>query len=319
MREDEIAALCDEFFEPSFNQGSATVMLGSPVSSEPVGDRTVTYLRPDARSLARVDVYTVDAAPGEEPVIEAVVLVLRGGRVYSRASLEQLLGVGHKSEGPGGDEGETSWQVEFPQERSIGGAVIMRWWHDEEDPLDMGEPDGPDELRVDEICFIRSLGEQEPLAEPPPRMSVPPFDVTTVDLDEAMDTGVWVGTLAWKMLRPDFTLRDAAELFGGTPTSDGGERVAIHPSDPRLMLAMLTVDGDFVTSARLDMREGEPLILAIDAVSDRLNASPIAQPGEITFQFESTRSRGSVSLVLTQGKPPIGPLAAVSVIEVSRD
>ena len=61
------------------------------------------------------------------------------------------------------------------------------------------------------------------------------------------------------------------------------------------------------------------LILAIDAVSDRLNAQPVLQPGEITFQFESTRSRGSVSLMLAQGKPPIGPLAAVSVIEVSRE
>src|SRR3954468_8785741 len=98
MREDEIAALCDEFFEPAFDQGSATVMLGSPVSSEPAGDRTVTYLRPDARSLARVDLYTVAGDDG--PVVEAVVLVLRGGRVYSRASLEQVLGVGHKSQGP---------------------------------------------------------------------------------------------------------------------------------------------------------------------------------------------------------------------------
>lgn len=316
MREDEIAALCDEFFEPEFDQGSATVMLGSPVSSEPAGDRTVTYLRPDARSLARVDLYTVAGDDG--PVVEAVVLVLRGGRVYSRASLELVLGVGHKSQGPTGEDGETSWQLEFPQERALRGAVIMRWWQDEEDPPDMGAPDGPDELRVDEICFIRALHEDESPSLIP-RPSLPPFDPATVDLDEAMDTGAWVGSLAWRILRPDFTLQNAAELLGGTPTSDGGERVAIHPADPRLMLAMLTIEGDFVTSARLDVRDGEPLILAIDAVSDRLNAMPIAQPGEITFQFESTRSRGSVSLMLAQGKPPIGPLCAVSVIEVSRE
>ncbi|MEI8255590.1 MAG: hypothetical protein WCJ30_07960, partial [Deltaproteobacteria bacterium] len=278
-----------------------------------------TYLRPDARSLARVDLYTVPGPPEEPgPLVEAVVLVLRGGRVYSRATLEELLGAGHQSAGPTGDEGEVSLQLEFPQERSMRGSVILRWWHDEEDPADMGAPGGPDEVRVDEVCLIRSLHEEE-APNPAPRTSVPPFDPATVDLDEAMDTGAWVGDIAWRMLRPDFTLRDAIALLGGQATSEGGERIALRPRDNRLALAMLTVDGDQVTSARLDVHEGSPLILAIDAVSDRLNAQPIAQPGEITFQFESTRSRGNVSLVLTHGRPPIGPLAAVSVIEVSRE
>ena len=145
MREDEIAALCDEFFEPTFDQGTATVMLGSAVSTEQMGDRTVTYLRPDARSLARADVYSVDGGPENDgPIVEAVVLVLRGGRMYSRATLEQYFGPGQKSQGPSGDEGENSWQLEFPQEHSLRGAVIMRWWEDEGDPPDMGSPGGTD-------------------------------------------------------------------------------------------------------------------------------------------------------------------------------
>lgn len=319
MREDQIAALVDEFFEPSFDQGAATVLLGSPVSSEPAGDRTVTYLRPDARSLARVDLYTVPGGPGEPgPVVEAVVLVLRGGHVYSRATLEGLLGAGHRSVGPTGDDGEVSQQLEFPQERSLRGAVILRWWQDDEDPGDMGAPNGPDELRIDEVCLIRALHDEE-APGPVLRTSLPPFDPATVDLDEAMDTGAWVGDLAWRILRPDFTLEHATELLGGQATTEGGERVALRPRDKRLALAMLTVDGNQVTSARLDAQEGSPLILAIAAVSDRLNAQPFAQPGEITFQFESTRSRGNVSLVLTHGRAPVGSLAAVSVIEVSRE
>jgi len=94
--------------------------------------------------------------------------------------------------------------------------------------------------------------------------------------------------------------------------------MVLRPHDERFQTITLSRDGEAVTEVRIDAVDGRPLVLAVDAVSDRLNAQPVAQPGEIMFQFESTRSRGSVSLVLAGGREFVGPLAAVTVIEVTR-
>jgi hypothetical protein len=134
-----------------------------------------------------------------------------------------------------------------------------------------------------------------------------------------MDTGAWVGDIVWRILRPDFTLDRAREILQAERTSESdGERVVIKPGDARLELAMVTLEGDRVSQVRIDISEASPLIVAVAAVSDRLNSQPIAQPGEITFQFESTRSRGTVSLVLSHASAQPGPIAMVNVIEVAR-
>src|SRR6478672_9895725 len=115
MREAELAALSDEFFEPEFDQGSAT-LIGSPVNTEELGGRTITFLRPDARTLARAEVYTVPAPEGDDrPFVEDIVLVLRGSRIYSRATLEELFGRAKKTEGPPSEDGEPSFQLEMPR------------------------------------------------------------------------------------------------------------------------------------------------------------------------------------------------------------
>src|SRR5262245_58821741 len=104
MREAELAALSDEFLEPEFTLDTAIGILGSPVSSELIDGRTVMYLRPDARTLARIDVFVRPSdEPDSAPFVEEMVVVLRGPRVYSRATLEGFLGPGIESAGPVGE------------------------------------------------------------------------------------------------------------------------------------------------------------------------------------------------------------------------
>ena len=333
MREAELAALSDEFFEPEFDQGSAT-LIGSPVNTEELGGRTITFLRPDARSLARAEVYSVPApdADGDiHPFVEDLVLVLRGARIYSRATLEEFFGKATKSVGPSSEDGEPSSQLEFPQDRTIRGVIIVRWWPDADDPEAHGEVYGPDEIRVEELHLRRFL----PGMDHTSGNTIPPGEADLldddeveaddgppepeVDLDEAMDTGAWVAELAWRILRPDFDITRAFDLLG-TGESDSAaydQRIVLRPRDPRLELAIVTVLAEQVSSVRLDMPEDAALALALDAVSDRLNALPSFVSNTLQYRFESTRSRGAVTLVLGRGAQR-GPVVRITAMEVNR-
>jgi hypothetical protein len=359
MRDVEIAALTDEFFEPEFDQNSAIAMLGSPVTTDDLDDRTVTYLRPDARTLARVEVYAIaPREPGGAPFVDELLLVLRGARMYSRAQLEELLGPARKTEGPSNDEGEPSWQLEFDQARTLRGVVMMRWWPDAEDPEGMGDPGGPDEVRVEEVHLRRlapeAAAEQVPglaaggaestmlLSEDALLSAVDPSaerrpgavdkglgylapapvatPVPAVDLDEAMDAGAWLANLAWRILRPDFTFERAVDLLGAAvqPLGNGPGMVALVPHDARLQQVFVELSEAGVAAVRMDAPPAAPLVVALDAVADRLNAPPASEGEALRFRFEATRSRGVVTLITAQGTKAGGPIVAIGTVEVTR-
>jgi hypothetical protein len=318
MREAELAALSDEFFEAEFTLDTAVGMLGSPVSAEEVDGRQVTYLRPDARSLARIEVFVRPPdAPEGEAFLEDMVLVLRGPRVYSRATLEEFLGPSTEVPGPLGEEGEASLQLEFTQARGLRGVVIVRRWVREDDD----EPSvfvGEGEVRADEVQLRRFSGEltldSMELAEFAGAPAVP--------LDEAMDVGVWIADLAWKVLRFDFDLARAQELFGpGAPAGGDGTgtgRVVLTPHDARLGSVVVTVRGAEVVSVRIEPPHDAPLFLAVGAVADRLNAAPSSARSTVRFRSEATRSRGAVALALSEAFAPDSPIVGVRSIEVVR-
>ena len=250
-----------------------------------------------------------------------MVIVLREPHVYSRSTLEEMFGPAAMMEGPPDDDARVSYQLESRVERSLQGTVAVRWWVGKDDPENMGEPDGPNELRVEEIQLHRNLWNDE---IPPADADSPVLNADDVgvgaDVDEAMDTGVWLGELVWNILRPELTLERARELLGSTSGDRrGGPCASLRArSDPRLGHVQLRLNGDEVFEVRIDLVDHAPLVVAIDAISDRLNAAPISEPGEITFAFESTRSHGAVALILVDGRPADGPIAAVNVVEISR-
>lgn len=322
MREAEIAALSAEFFEPEFDHARALVMLGTPVGGEQIDGRTVTYLRPDARSLARVEVFArPDPSGGAGAAfIEDVVVVLRGARVYSRAALEDVLGPSRKVAGPVNEDGEPSWQLEFPQSGTLPGRVLLRWWPEASDHPAMGDEGGPDPVRVEEVHLQRTRSGSGHEVPSPRGSRRPPSPMPFVDLDEAMDAGAWLADLAWRVLRPDFSLTRAEALFGARAGSSGRSGlVTIVPADPRLSLAIVAIEGEDVASVHIDAAEGMPIQLAPDAVADRLNTLPIFAEGVVRYRFEATRSRGSVTLVLAPDSPPAGPIVAVVSVEIVRE
>lgn len=319
MREGEIAALADEFFEPTFNHDRAVAMLGSPVGRDELDGRVITYLRPDARTLARVEVFaTLPEDPHGAPFVDELILVLRGARTYSRTALEEILGPARKRPGPPNEDGEPSWQLEFDQFRTLHGTVMARWWAQPEDPEAMGEPHGPDEVRVEEIHLRRfPAGTLPQRASVPPRPSTPPIDLG--DLDEAMDTGGWLANLAWRILRFDFTLAHAYELLGTAvePPREGTGATHLVPHDPRLERITLVLSEGAVVSVRLEAPVNRPLVLSLDAMADRLNTTVVHQhEGTVQLPFEATRARGLVTLETRQKYR--GAIVAVSAATVTR-
>jgi hypothetical protein len=204
---------------------------------------------------------------------------------------------------------------------------MMRWWPEPQDPDGMGTEHGPDEVRVDEVHLRRFLPGTEPGTSSHGAegawhtMPVPSTTpVPVIDLDEAMDTGVWLATLAWRVLRPDFSLAHALELFGSiaAPVPDAPGLLFIHPDDPRLQQVVVSVEDESVLAARLDAPGLSPLVVALDAVADRLNAVPVHEDDTLRFQFEATRSRGVVTLFLASNATADSPLLAIAAMEVVR-
>jgi hypothetical protein len=167
MREAEIAAITEHFFETEFAEPEAAALLGAPYERQEHEGREFVFLRPDARSLARIDLVILPAQEGAairgedgelyaaEPFVEEMILVLRGPVPYSRALLEEWFGAGKIAVGPENEDNEASTQLEFDYAGAFSGQVIVRWWKDPRDPPNMGLPRGPDAIRVEEIHLRR--------------------------------------------------------------------------------------------------------------------------------------------------------------------
>lgn len=341
MREAEIAAITEHFFETEFTEEYAVGLLGQAVERQEHEGREWVFLKPDARTLARVDLAIRPPKEGETirgpdgelyaagPFIEDVVLVLRAPVMYSRSMFESWFGPGRLNVGPENEDGDPSLQLEYDYVGTFNGQVIIRWWREPTDPPNMGQPDGPDEVRIEEVHLRRpwpgdtpeeeadaeeiddaDIDEQSdedpsehtvltepqamsPIAEAP---AMPLASSLKFSLDDAMDSGVWMADLAWKVLRQDFTLDRALGVLGTPegPLGGDGEAIELKPKDERLQTITLVARGDRVAHAVLYAVSAPPLVIAIDALADRFGTEPAHATGAVTFRLEGTRSRGSV-------------------------
>jgi hypothetical protein len=347
MREAEIAAITEHFFESEFTEEYAVGLLGQATERQEHEGREWVFLRPDARSLARVDLAIRPPREGEsirgedgelyaaEPFIEELVLVLRGPVPYLRSTLESWFGPGRLGVGPENEDGEASTQIEYDYVGTYSGQVIIRWWREPSDPPNMGRPNGPDEVRVEEVHLRRpypsDADEEEVDAEEIDdeidgdaveehdasehtvmtdsmlqHATIPPVDHSPThqqqalnvkfSLDEAMDSGVWMADLAWKILRQDFTIDRALDVLGTpeSPMGGDGEAIQLNPKDERLEAITIVPRGERVAHAVLHVVPVPPLVIATDALTDRFGAEPTRATGAVTWRLEGTRSRGSV-------------------------
>lgn len=366
MREAEIAAITEHFFESEFTEEYAVGLLGQAAERQEHEGREWVFLRPDARSLARIDLAIRPPREGEsirgedgelyaaEPFIEELVLVLRGPVPYSRSMFESWFGEGRLATGPVNEDGEASTQLEYEYNGTLNGQVIIRWWREPSDPPNMGKPNGPDEVRVEEVHLRRPypgdveeqeldadeldedalLDEEDPAEHTvmTPAMgnspTVPPQEYSSTQpqpalnikfsLDEAMDSGVWLADLAWKVLRQDFTFERAIDLLGAPsgPLGGDGEAVQLDPKDERLEVVTLVPRGERVAHAVLHAIPVPPLVIAIDALTDRFGADPSIATGAVTFRLEGTRSRGSV---VVRGSEVRAGVWVVSTVDLLRN
>lgn len=167
MREAEIAAITEHFFETEFAEPEAVALLGAPYERQEHEGREFVFLRPDARSLVRIDLVILPPVEGAairgedgelyaaEPFVEELILVLRGAVPYSKALLEEWFGECKLAVGPENEDGDASTQLEFDYVGAFAGQLIVRWWKDPRDPPNMGLPRGPDAVRVEEIHLRR--------------------------------------------------------------------------------------------------------------------------------------------------------------------
>lgn len=366
MREAEIAAITEHFFESEFTEEYAVGLLGQAVERQEHEGREWVFLRPDARTLARIDLAIRPPKEGEairgedgelyaaEPFIEELVLVLRGPVPYSRSMFESWFGPGRLNTGPENEDGDPSLQLEYDYVGTFSGQVIIRWWKEPSDPPNMGRPNGPDEVRVEEVHLRRpwpgDAVEEEVDAEEiddadideqseddpsehtvmtdsqgsptmPPTAEAPatqPTPSVKFSLDDAMDSGVWMADLAWKVLRQDFTLDRAFDVLG-TPEGlmgGDGEAMQLNPKDERLDAITVVPRGDRVAHAVLHAVPVPPLVIAIDALSDRFGAEPSRATGAVTFRLEGTRSRGSV---VVRGSEIRAGVWVVSTVDLLRN
>jgi hypothetical protein len=450
MREAEILAITEHFFESEFTEDDAVALLGAATERQQHEGRDWVFLRPDARSLVRVDLairlpQEGEAIRGEdgelyaaEPFVEEMVLILRGAIQYSRSLLESWFGPGRFESGPINEDGEPSSQVEYDYVGGFSGQVIVRWWSEPLDPRGMGHPDGPDEIRVEEIHLRRhpvgaepeeevdaeelveevlededgiddgaanspGLGadsfdgqeaEQAPNEEgaedgagyehggPPadfgsyaPYQGLPPeggpgydggpsaqdgaqdveapagdavdggYDgypsgadapsehaqdtlsfpeptetgsAAAISIAEAMDEGAWVADLAWKVLRVDFTVDRAFDVLGlpDGPMGEDGEAFTLTSRDERLETITVIPRGERVAQAVLYPSSARPLLIAVDALTDRFGSEPNEGPGVVWFKLDGTRSRGTVAL---HGSELQSGVWSVEVVDLQRN
>lgn len=361
MREAEIAAITEHFFESEFTEEYAVGLLGQATERQEHEGREWVFLRPDARSLARVDLAIRPPKEGEairgedgqlyaaEPFVEELVLVLRGPVPYSRSLLESWFGPGRLAVGPENEDGQPSTQIEYDYVGSFSGQFIVRWWKEPTDPPNMGSPSGPDEIRVEEVHLRRPYPgdseEQEIDAEEiddaaleessdesaeqtmamdaasvadlaAPTMPPAAPSGLRVSIDEAMDAGVWLADLAWRILRQDFTVDKALDVLGlpDGPMGGDGEAIPLLPKDARLAAVTVVPRGERVAQAVFYPVSDPPLVIAVDALSDRFGSEPSRATGAVTFRLEGTRSRGSVVLRGTELRAGVWVVSGVDVL-----
>jgi hypothetical protein len=380
MREAEIAAITEHFFETEFTEYDAVGLLGAATERQEHEGREWVFLRPDARSLARVDLGIRPPKEGEairgtdgelyaaEPFVEEMVLVLRGPVPYSKDLLESWFGPGRLAVGPENEDGQLSTQVEYDYVGGFSGQLIIRWWKEPSDPPNMGKPTGPDEIRVEEVHLRRhytgDAEEQEVDAEeivddlvedaadgdgpgapsaiagaphvgvdevehtdnshaaaeldddPYSTPTVPPASAVRVSIDEAMDAGAWLADLAWKVLRVDFTVDRAMDVLGlpDGPMGGDGEALNLVSKDPRLEGITVVPRGDKVAQAVFYPQTDPPLVIAVDALSDRFGTEPTRGTGAMTFRLDGTRSRGSVVLRGSELRNGVWAISSVDLL-----
>ncbi len=307
MRETEIAAMRDEFFSDEFDYERAKTMLGSLVAREQHGDDVVTTLRPDARSLAQVELYSEPDDPrGAAGFVHRVRLVLRSPQLYSRETLETVLGAGQLAHGPSDpDEGVRSLQMVFEAPPESHGSVTLRWWPRTEDPTVLRDTDYSQQLRVDEIWFER--------------LAIGTLSDDEYDLDEALDNASWIADTAWRVLRPTFGIQHVAAFFAEddqSVTRQTEELLVVRPRDPRFELILVAHRGEWVASVRLQARGSSPLSVAVDVVADRLNSSPQHHPGLVRFAVEATRDAGASGTVTLMTIPDAAESSILSVAAI---
>ncbi|MDP3274667.1 MAG: hypothetical protein Q8Q09_05685 [Deltaproteobacteria bacterium] len=369
MREAEIAAITETFFETEFAEYDAQALLGAAFERQEHEGREFVYLRPDARTLVRVDLAIRPPKPGEsmlgsdgelyaaEPFIEELVLILRASTPYSRQSLESMFGPARLSEGPINEDGDPSLQLTFDYVGSFTGQLMIRWWREPIDPPNMGRPNGPDEVRVEEFHLTRlpfgsepeeevamdelleddledansgqwnmdpeafadamTVGSSQANPETMNRETVPPMVAVQFSIDDAMEAGVWLADLSWRILRADFTVDRALDTLGlpEGPLGDG-EAVSLTPLDARLGGVTIVPRGERVGQAVLYPHSDPPMVVAIDALTDRFGAEPSHAMGSVSFRMEGTRSRGTV---VVHGNELRTGLWAVSVVDLHRN
>lgn len=320
MREEEIAALTDEFFgHEVFDLRMSIALLGSPMGSDDIDGRRFTYLRPDSRWLARVDLQSPPwNGPPEQQPVDAMLLVLRGDRMYSREKLEQLFGPAYLTEGPPDESGEAPLQLEFDLGEGVG-KVAVRWNPTPEDPSAMGEPGGPDEVRVEEVFFQRGAGEPEQGTTESGGVVYEDVAPTGLQFNEGLDLGAWMADACWRLLRSDFHPQNAAWLGAPQGQPDHQGNWVWRPGNPRLGAVTLRVGPGVLLGALLEPpAESAPWLVALDALVDRLNAIPLYDAGEIRLRTEQQHSRGVVRLVTTPGRSLYLPMVWTDAVELFR-
>jgi hypothetical protein len=363
MREAEIAAITEHFFETEFTEEYAVGLLGQASERQEHEGREWVFLRPDSRTLARIDLAIRPPKEGEairgddgelyaaEPFVEELVLVLRAPVPYSRSMFESWFGTGRLAAGPENEDGDPSVQLEYDYVGTFSGQVIIRWWREPTDPPNMGHPRGPDEVRVEEVHLRRPFPgdaeEQEVdadeiddaeleehdaspeqtitsnavITDAPDDIAAPTMPPTApaavrISIDEAMDAGVWLADLAWKVLRQDFTVDRALDLLGlpeGTMGGDG-EAILLAPKDARLSAVTIVPRRERVAHAVLYPAEEPPLVIAVDALTDRFGCDPSVATGAVTFRLEGTRSRGSVVVRGTELRTGVWAVTGVDLL-----
>ncbi|MBL8680735.1 MAG: hypothetical protein JNK05_16265 [Myxococcales bacterium] len=365
MREAEIAAITEHFFETEFTEEGAVGLLGQAAERQEHEGREWVFLRPDARTLARVDLAIRPPKEGEairgedgelyaaEPFVEELVLVLRGPVPYSRSMFESWFGPGRLAPGPVNEDGQPSVQLEYDYVGTFSGQVIIRWWREPTDPPNMGHPKGPDEVRVEEVHLRRPYpadaeeqevdaeeiddaeleehdGEEGPertttntnaITDAPDDLAAPTMPPTApqavrISIDEAMDAGVWLADLAWKVLRQDFTVDRALDLLGlpDGPMGGDGEAIQLVPKDARLSVITVVPRGERVAHAVFYPADEPPLVIAVDALTDRFGSEPSIATGAVSFRLEGTRSRGSVVVRGTELRAGVWAVTGVDLL-----
>jgi hypothetical protein len=105
-----------------------------------------------------------------------------------------------------------------------------------------------------------------------------------------------VADLAWKVLRVDFTVDRAFDVLGlpDGPMGGDGEAFNLTAKDERLEAITVVPRGERVAQAVLYPSPARPLVIAVDALSDRFGSEPSHGPGVVWFRLDGTRSRGTV-------------------------